>query len=151
MGFDKQMAQWRETSGLTRKEFARKLSVSLTAVKHWETGPSTPLSHLFIKFHFTFLLILYFYTGKCFSLNLSKNSYFSIYWAKIFVQLKCHLFRWITLIINQFVKNVNHFLEMLFSVFKWKKNCRSFVCIFYIRKKYKKPDESFWYSERTYW
>ena len=38
MEFDEQMAQWRETSGLTRKEFARKLSVSLTAVKNWETG-----------------------------------------------------------------------------------------------------------------
>ena len=42
MEFDEQMAQRRETSGLTRKEFARKLSVSLTAVKNWETGHSTP-------------------------------------------------------------------------------------------------------------
>jgi len=42
MEFDEKMAQWRESSGLTRKEFARKLSVSLTAVKNWETGHSTP-------------------------------------------------------------------------------------------------------------
>jgi len=44
MEFDEQMAQWRESSGLTRKEFARKLSVSLTAVKNWETGHSTKLT-----------------------------------------------------------------------------------------------------------
>lgn len=36
------MFQWREDAGLTRKEFARKLNVSLTAVKNWETGHSTP-------------------------------------------------------------------------------------------------------------
>ena len=42
MEFGEQMIQWREASGLTRKEFARKLSVSLTAVKNWETGHSTP-------------------------------------------------------------------------------------------------------------
>ena len=42
MEFGEQMTQWREESGLTRKEFARKLSVSLTAVKNWETGHSTP-------------------------------------------------------------------------------------------------------------
>ena len=33
MDFGEQMTKWREDSGLTRKEFARKLSVSLTAVK----------------------------------------------------------------------------------------------------------------------
>lgn len=33
MEFGEQMTQWREESGLTRKEFARKLSVSLTASK----------------------------------------------------------------------------------------------------------------------
>ena len=42
MEFGEQMTKWREESGLTRKEFARKLSVSLTAVKNWETGHSTP-------------------------------------------------------------------------------------------------------------
>jgi len=42
MEFGEQMTQWREKSGLDRKEFARKLSVSLTAVKNWETGHSTP-------------------------------------------------------------------------------------------------------------
>ncbi|GIT73752.1 MAG: hypothetical protein Ct9H300mP28_35660 [Pseudomonadota bacterium] len=42
MDFGEQMTKWREDSGLTRKEFARKLSVSLTAVKNWETGHSTP-------------------------------------------------------------------------------------------------------------
>ena len=42
MEFGEQMTQWREESGLNRKEFARKLSVSLTAVKNWETGHSTP-------------------------------------------------------------------------------------------------------------
>ena len=36
------MFQWREAAGLSRKEFARKLNVSLTAVKNWETGHSTP-------------------------------------------------------------------------------------------------------------
>ncbi|GIT72953.1 MAG: hypothetical protein Ct9H300mP28_27670 [Pseudomonadota bacterium] len=41
MDFGEQMTKWREDSGLTRKEFARKLSVSLTAVKNWETGHST--------------------------------------------------------------------------------------------------------------
>ncbi len=40
--FGGQMIQWREKAGLTRKEFARKLNVSLTAVKNWETGHSTP-------------------------------------------------------------------------------------------------------------
>ena len=40
--FGAQMVQWREKAGLTRKDFARKLSVSLTAVKNWETGHSTP-------------------------------------------------------------------------------------------------------------
>ena len=40
--FGDQMIQWRENAGLTRKEFARKLNVSLTAVKNWETGHSTP-------------------------------------------------------------------------------------------------------------
>ncbi len=34
--------QWREKAGLSRKDFARKLKVSLTAVKNWETGHSTP-------------------------------------------------------------------------------------------------------------
>ena len=43
MDFGEQMTKWREDSGLTRKEFARKLSVSLTAVKNWETGH---LNHL---------------------------------------------------------------------------------------------------------
>ncbi|MBF0237969.1 MAG: helix-turn-helix transcriptional regulator [SAR324 cluster bacterium] len=36
------MINWREAANLTRKEFARKLNVSLTAVKNWETGHSTP-------------------------------------------------------------------------------------------------------------
>ena len=40
--FGEKMIQWRENAGLTRKEFARKLNVSLTAVKNWETGHSTP-------------------------------------------------------------------------------------------------------------
>ena len=40
--FGGKMVQWREAAGLTRKEFARKLNVSLTAVKNWETGHSTP-------------------------------------------------------------------------------------------------------------
>ncbi|MGA1599371.1 MAG: helix-turn-helix domain-containing protein [bacterium] len=40
--FGAKMVQWREDAGLTRKDFARKLSVSLTAVKNWETGHSTP-------------------------------------------------------------------------------------------------------------
>lgn len=40
--FGEQMIQWRENAGLTRKEFARKLNVSLTAVKNWETSHSTP-------------------------------------------------------------------------------------------------------------
>ena len=40
--FGEQMIQWRENASLTRKEFARKLNVSLTAVKNWETGHSTP-------------------------------------------------------------------------------------------------------------
>ena len=39
--FGEKMIQWRENAGLNRKEFARKLNVSLTAVK---TGkPDTPL------------------------------------------------------------------------------------------------------------
>tara|TARA_Y100001970_G_C14173641_1_gene825635 strand:+ start:705 stop:1166 length:462 start_codon:yes stop_codon:yes gene_type:complete len=42
MEFGEQMTHWREKSGLSRKEFARKLNVSLTAVKNWETGHSTP-------------------------------------------------------------------------------------------------------------
>ena len=42
MEFGEQMTQWREECGLSRKEFARKLNVSLTAVKNWETGHSTP-------------------------------------------------------------------------------------------------------------
>ncbi|MGK5094397.1 helix-turn-helix transcriptional regulator [Deltaproteobacteria bacterium TL4] len=42
INFGDKMVQWRETAGLTRKEFARKLNVSLTAVKNWETGHSTP-------------------------------------------------------------------------------------------------------------
>lgn len=40
--FGEKMLNWRETAGLSRKEFARKLNVSLTAVKNWETGHSTP-------------------------------------------------------------------------------------------------------------
>ena len=40
--FGEKMVQWRENAGLTRKDFARKLNVSLTAVKNWETGHSTP-------------------------------------------------------------------------------------------------------------
>ena len=40
--FGEKMIQWRENAGLNRKEFARKLNVSLTAVKNWETGHSTP-------------------------------------------------------------------------------------------------------------
>ena len=40
--FGDKMIQWRENAGLTRKEFARKLNVSLTAVKNWETGHSIP-------------------------------------------------------------------------------------------------------------
>ena len=40
--FGEKMLAWREKAGLTRKELARKLNVSLTAVKNWETGPSTP-------------------------------------------------------------------------------------------------------------
>lgn len=40
--FGDKMLNWRETAGLSRKEFARKLNVSLTAVKNWETGHSTP-------------------------------------------------------------------------------------------------------------
>lgn len=40
--FGDKMINWREAVGLTRKEFARKLNVSLTAVKNWETGHSTP-------------------------------------------------------------------------------------------------------------
>ncbi|MEE2716273.1 MAG: helix-turn-helix transcriptional regulator [SAR324 cluster bacterium] len=40
--FGAQMVEWREASGLSRKDFARKLNVSLTAVKNWETGHSTP-------------------------------------------------------------------------------------------------------------
>ncbi len=36
------MLEWRESAGLSRKDFARKLNVSLTAVKNWETGHSTP-------------------------------------------------------------------------------------------------------------
>ena len=39
--FGEKMIQWRENAGLNRKEFARKLNVSLTAVKNWETGHST--------------------------------------------------------------------------------------------------------------
>lgn len=41
-GFGVKMVEWREKAGLTRKELARKLNVSLTAVKNWETGHSTP-------------------------------------------------------------------------------------------------------------
>ena len=40
--FGMQMVEWRESAGLSRKDFARKLNVSLTAVKNWETGHSTP-------------------------------------------------------------------------------------------------------------
>ncbi len=40
--FGEKMLKWREVVGLTRKELARKLNVSLTAVKNWETGHSTP-------------------------------------------------------------------------------------------------------------
>lgn len=40
--FGEKMIKWREAAGLTRKELARKLNVSLTAVKNWETGHSTP-------------------------------------------------------------------------------------------------------------
>ena len=40
--FGEKMVQWRENAGLTRKDYARKLNVSLTAVKNWETGHSTP-------------------------------------------------------------------------------------------------------------
>ena len=40
--FGEKMLRWRELVGLTRKELARKLNVSLTAVKNWETGHSTP-------------------------------------------------------------------------------------------------------------
>lgn len=40
--FGEKMFKWRESIGLTRKELARKLNVSLTAVKNWETGHSTP-------------------------------------------------------------------------------------------------------------
>jgi len=40
--FGERMTQWREKAGLTRKEFSRKLSVSMTAVKNWETDHSTP-------------------------------------------------------------------------------------------------------------
>ncbi len=42
LSFGEKMLQWRESVGLTRKELARKLNVSLTAVKNWETGHSTP-------------------------------------------------------------------------------------------------------------
>jgi len=42
VSFGDKMINWREAAGLTRKEFARKLNVSLTAVKNWETGHSTP-------------------------------------------------------------------------------------------------------------
>ena len=34
--FGEKMVQWRENAGLTRKDFARKLNVSLTAVKNWK-------------------------------------------------------------------------------------------------------------------
>ncbi len=40
--FGEKMLKWREAASLTRKELARKLNVSLTAVKNWETGHSTP-------------------------------------------------------------------------------------------------------------
>ena len=42
ISFGEKMLKWREDAGLTRKELARKLNVSLTAVKNWETGHSTP-------------------------------------------------------------------------------------------------------------
>ena len=42
ISFGEKMSRWREEVGLTRKELARKLNVSLTAVKNWETGHSTP-------------------------------------------------------------------------------------------------------------
>ena len=42
LSFGDKMVRWRENAGLTRKELARKLNVSLTAVKNWETGHSTP-------------------------------------------------------------------------------------------------------------
>jgi len=42
ISFGEMMLKWREDAGLTRKELARKLNVSLTAVKNWETGHSTP-------------------------------------------------------------------------------------------------------------
>ena len=42
ISFGEKMLKWREKVGLTRKELARKLNVSLTAVKNWETGHSTP-------------------------------------------------------------------------------------------------------------
>ncbi len=42
ISFGEKMLKWREDTGLTRKELARKLNVSLTAVKNWETGHSTP-------------------------------------------------------------------------------------------------------------
>jgi transcriptional regulator with XRE-family HTH domain len=42
LSFGDKMVCWRENAGLTRKDFARKLNVSLTAVKNWETGHSTP-------------------------------------------------------------------------------------------------------------
>ncbi|MGB1692484.1 MAG: helix-turn-helix domain-containing protein [bacterium] len=41
--FGEKMIQWRENAGLNRKEFARKLNVSLTAVKNWETGATGKL------------------------------------------------------------------------------------------------------------
>ena len=40
--FGQKILQWREHAGLSRKDFARKLKVSLTAVKNWETGHSSP-------------------------------------------------------------------------------------------------------------
>ena len=42
LSFGDKMVSWRENAGLNRKELARKLNVSLTAVKNWETGHSTP-------------------------------------------------------------------------------------------------------------
>lgn len=42
MSFGEKMMSWREAAGLARKDLARKLNVSLTAVKNWETGHSTP-------------------------------------------------------------------------------------------------------------
>ena len=42
ISFGEKMSKWREDAGLTRKELARKLNVSLTAVKNWETSHSTP-------------------------------------------------------------------------------------------------------------